>query len=201
LYNLLDATQSKIDREPDKLFKDEDSTISSTGASRTIQDESDNLKNIKLGVRKDMDQGDVFLFDENEIINTKGPVFSDAISYVNAVKFANAGDPRVYNRFINILKDFESGAIDVLGVIKRIPILFAKNLHLIEGFNTFLPPGYRVECGTDGNGKTIRVIIPGEETVYREVSGLGTAYGEEEINVDDEKAWEDSDGDSEAPTD
>jgi paired amphipathic helix protein Sin3a len=31
---------------------------------------------------------------------------------------------------------------------------------LIQGFNTFLPPGYRIECGTDDNPNAIRVTTP-----------------------------------------
>jgi len=31
---------------------------------------------------------------------------------------------------------------------------------LIQGFNTFLPPGYRIECGTDENPNAIRVTTP-----------------------------------------
>ena len=201
MYNLLDAAQSRIDREPDNLFKDEDSTISSTGTSRTIRDESDSFKNIKLGVGKDMDQGDFVLFDDNEIINTESPILNDALSYLEAVKVANAGDPQLYVRFLNIMKDFKSGAIDTPGVIERISLLFAKNMYLIQGFNTFVPPGYRIECGTAGNGKVIRVTMPGRETVLRRVSDLRAAYGEGEINADDEKSWGESDSDSGAPTD
>lgn len=31
---------------------------------------------------------------------------------------------------------------------------------MIQGFNTFLPPGYRIECGTDDNPNAIRVTTP-----------------------------------------
>lgn len=31
---------------------------------------------------------------------------------------------------------------------------------MIQGFNTFLPPGYRIECGTDENPDAIRVTTP-----------------------------------------
>lgn len=31
---------------------------------------------------------------------------------------------------------------------------------LIQGFNTFLPPGYRIECGTEDNPDAIRVTTP-----------------------------------------
>lgn len=50
--------------------------------------------------------------------------------------------------------------IDTPGVIGRVSNLFNGHPVLIQGFNTFLPPGYRIECGTDDNPETIRVTTP-----------------------------------------
>lgn len=58
------------------------------------------------------------------------------------------------------MKDFKSGAIDTPGVIERVSTLFAGNPNLIQGFNTFLPPGYKIECGTNGDPNAIRVTTP-----------------------------------------
>lgn len=58
------------------------------------------------------------------------------------------------------MKDFKSGAIDTPGVIERVSTLFAGNPDLIQGFNTFLPPGYKIECGTNGDPNNIRVTTP-----------------------------------------
>lgn len=66
----------------------------------------------------------------------------------------------MYNRFLDIMKDFKSGAIDTPGVIERVSTLFAGNPNLIQGFNTFLPPGYKIECGTNGDPNAIRVTTP-----------------------------------------
>jgi paired amphipathic helix protein Sin3a len=66
----------------------------------------------------------------------------------------------VYNRFLDIMKDFKSQAIDTPGVIERVSNLFNGHPALIQGFNTFLPPGYRIECGTDDNPDAIRVTTP-----------------------------------------
>lgn len=89
--------------------------------------------------------------------------------------------PDVYNRFLDIMKDFKSGAyvvpsessqhadsvtsIDTPGVIERVSTLFAGNPELIQGFNTFLPPGYRIECGTGDDPNAIRVTTPMGTTV------------------------------------
>ena len=50
--------------------------------------------------------------------------------------------------------------IDTPGVIERVSTLFHGHPALIQGFNTFLPPGYRIECGTDENPDAIRVTTP-----------------------------------------
>jgi histone deacetylase complex regulatory component SIN3 len=44
-------------------------------------------------------------------------------------------------RFLDIMKDFKSHAIDTQKVIERVSRLFVGHQRLILGFNTFLPPG------------------------------------------------------------
>jgi len=56
-------------------------------------------------------------------------------------------------------------------VIRRVSTLFAGNPSLIQGFNTFLPPGYRIECGTADDPNAIRVTTPMGTTV----SPMGSA--------------------------
>ncbi|KAK5129203.1 hypothetical protein LTR08_003753 [Meristemomyces frigidus] len=93
------------------------------------------------------------------------PILNDALSYLDQVKVQFADHPDVYNRFLDIMKDFKSGAIDTPGVIGRVSTLFAGNPELIQGFNTFLPPGYRIECGADDDPNAIRVTTPMGTTV------------------------------------
>ncbi|EPQ28645.1 uncharacterized protein PFL1_03948 [Pseudozyma flocculosa PF-1] len=69
----------------------------------------------------------------------------DALSYLDQVKVQFAEHPDVYNRFLDIMKDFKSQTIDTPGVIERVSTLFRGHPSLIQGFNTFLPPGYRIE--------------------------------------------------------
>lgn len=45
-------------------------------------------------------------------------------------------------------------------MIQRVSSLFNGHPALIQGFNTFLPPGYRIECGTEDNPDAIRVTTP-----------------------------------------
>lgn len=93
------------------------------------------------------------------------PILNDALSYLDQVKVQFADQPDVYNKFLDIMKDFKSQTIDTPGVINRVSELFAGHPTLIQGFNTFLPPGYRIECGAGNDPNTIRVTTPMGTTV------------------------------------
>ena len=93
------------------------------------------------------------------------PILNDALSYLDQVKVRFVHQPDVYNQFLDIMKDFKSQAIDTPGVIDRVSSLFAGHPELIQGFNTFLPPGYRIECGTNDDPNAIRVTTPMGTTV------------------------------------
>lgn len=84
---------------------------------------------------------------------------SDALSYLDLVKSQFHDRPEVYNQFLEIMKEFKSHSIDTPGVIDRVSQLFYGSPSLIQGFNTFLPPGYRIECSDDPNGG-VRVTTP-----------------------------------------
>jgi paired amphipathic helix protein Sin3a len=93
------------------------------------------------------------------------PILNDALSYLDQVKVRFQDHPDVYNKFLDIMKDFKSQAIDTPGVIDRVSTLFNGHPELIQGFNTFLPPGYRIECGTNDDPNSIRVTTPMGTTV------------------------------------
>ncbi|KAJ2610085.1 hypothetical protein EV177_004146 [Coemansia sp. RSA 1804] len=84
---------------------------------------------------------------------------SDALSYLDLVKSQFRDRPEVYNQFLEIMKEFKSHAIDTPGVIERVSQLFYGSPNLIQGFNTFLPPGYRIECSDDPT-EGVRVTTP-----------------------------------------
>uniref|UniRef100_A0A8C7Z7D2 Paired amphipathic helix protein Sin3a n=1 Tax=Oryzias sinensis TaxID=183150 RepID=A0A8C7Z7D2_9TELE len=69
----------------------------------------------------------------------------DALSYLDQVKLQFGNQPQVYNDFLDIMKEFKSQSIDTPGVINRVSQLFKGHPDLIMGFNTFLPPGYKIE--------------------------------------------------------
>lgn len=69
----------------------------------------------------------------------------DALSYLDQVKVQFHDSPGVYNKFLDIMKDFKTQMIDTPGVIDGVSSLFRGHPSLIQGFNTFLPPGYRID--------------------------------------------------------
>ncbi|KAJ3147061.1 Transcriptional regulatory protein sin3 [Geranomyces variabilis] len=94
----------------------------------------------------------------------------DALSYLDQVKIRFNDQPEVYNRFLDIMKDFKSQALDTPGVIRRVSNLFREHPELISGFNTFLPPGYKIEPGINGE---VKVTTPRDAPPYHDsTSGL-----------------------------
>ncbi len=53
-------------------------------------------------------------------------------------------------------------SIDTPGVISRVSTLFRGHPDLIVGFNTFLPPGYKIEVQAN---ETISVHQPGQQVM------------------------------------
>ncbi|ODQ68295.1 hypothetical protein NADFUDRAFT_30554 [Nadsonia fulvescens var. elongata DSM 6958] len=85
----------------------------------------------------------------------------DALSYLDQVKIQFQNQPDVYNHFLDIMKDFKTQSIDTPGVIDRVSTLFRGHPNLIQGFNTFLPTGYHIECSMDpSDPNPIRVTTP-----------------------------------------
>ncbi|KAB7507231.1 Paired amphipathic helix protein Sin3a [Armadillidium nasatum] len=81
---------------------------------------------------------------------------------VRKVKLRFGKQPQVYNDFLDIMKEFKSQSIDTPGVIARVSQLFRGHPELIVGFNTFLPPGYKIEVVQDK--EQVSVSGPGQQT-------------------------------------
>lgn len=95
----------------------------------------------------------------------------DALTYLDEVKVQFYNQADVYNNFLDIMKDFKSQSIDTPGVIDRVSSLFRGHPNLIQGFNTFLPPGYRIECSLDpSDPNPIRVTTPTGTTTRPNIS-------------------------------
>ncbi|GBG25023.1 Paired amphipathic helix protein Sin3b [Hondaea fermentalgiana] len=87
----------------------------------------------------------------------------DALAYLNKVKLQFQDKPEVYNQFLEIMKNFKSQTIDTPGVIQHVCELFKGHDNLILGFNTFLPPGFKIELATRGGAGAMpgTVMLPG----------------------------------------
>ncbi|RWS25812.1 Paired amphipathic helix protein Sin3a-like protein, partial [Leptotrombidium deliense] len=95
----------------------------------------------------------------------------DALSYLDQVKFKFNNQPQVYNDFLDIMKEFKSQSIDTPGVIQRVSNLFKGHPELIVGFNTFLPPGYKIEMQANDQ---VNVSMPSSALIIQTTSGTAT---------------------------
>ncbi len=68
----------------------------------------------------------------------------DALNYLDQVKIEFGSRPRIYNEFLEIMKNFKAHELDTPGVIMRVSDLFRGYNKLILGFNTFLPDGFKI---------------------------------------------------------
>eukprot|EP00629_Pelagomonadales_sp_RCC1024_P005781 CAMPEP_0119260724 /NCGR_PEP_ID=MMETSP1329-20130426/991_1 /TAXON_ID=114041 /ORGANISM="Genus nov. species nov., Strain RCC1024" /LENGTH=893 /DNA_ID=CAMNT_0007260163 /DNA_START=60 /DNA_END=2738 /DNA_ORIENTATION=- len=84
----------------------------------------------------------------------------DALLYLDQVKMAFGDKPEIYNKFLDIMKNFKAQEIDTPGVIQQVSRLFCGNNKLILGFNTFLPDGYKIELPLEGGDATMTVTTP-----------------------------------------
>jgi paired amphipathic helix protein Sin3a len=119
----------------------------------------------------------------------------DALTYLDQVKFQFSDQPDVYNRFLDIMKDFKSQAyamtivtslmltcfffgnrIDTPGVIERVSNLFRGHPSLIVGFNTFLPPGYKIEVSQTAAGQTYTITTPDSQHYVNAYSGAPITF-------------------------
>ena len=105
----------------------------------------------------------------------------DALSYLDQVKYKFGNQPQVYNDFLDIMKEFKSQSIDTPGVIARVSCLFKGYPELIVGFNTFLPPGYKIEVRPDLNrteGLSVNnmpgMLTGGMQTIVHTPHGIHT---------------------------
>ena len=85
----------------------------------------------------------------------------DALLYLDQVKMEFGDRPRIYNEFLEIMKNFKAQEIDTPGVIRRVSTLFRGYNNLILGFNTFLPEGFKIELkDLEGGGQYAPPVAP-----------------------------------------
>ena len=79
---------------------------------------------------------------------TGSPVeFDEAISYVTKVKSRFERQPRTYERFLDVLHNYQQQGQSVADVYREVRVIFEGHPDLIEEFHVFLPPGAQVARG------------------------------------------------------
>ncbi|KAG0689614.1 Transcriptional regulatory protein sin3 [Pichia californica] len=97
----------------------------------------------------------------------------DALYYLDQVKLQFRNQTDVYNNFLDIMKDFKS---------QKVSFLFKGHPKLIDGFNTFLPQGFSIECSTS-DVNTIIVTTPMGTSIRRN-SSSGTQPSASVLDAD-----------------
>ena len=96
---------------------------------------------------------------EDAGLSTDSPTFDDALNYVIQVKNQFVLQPDAYQQFLDVMKSYEKGVLDLSGTVDWLCALLVRFPILLQTLNTFLPSS-RVECGTVENCYAFRVISP-----------------------------------------
>ncbi|KAL7304468.1 hypothetical protein TKK_0003262 [Trichogramma kaykai] len=83
----------------------------------------------------------------------------NALLYAYQVKAKLRDNPKLYEDFLIMMKYYESGEIDQLGVFRRIGHIFQEHPELIVGFNQVLTPGFSIQVQTNDQGCAVRVSL------------------------------------------
>ena len=79
---------------------------------------------------------------------TGSPVeFDEAISYVTKVKSRFERQPRIYERFLDVLHNYQRQGQSVADVYREVRVIFEGHPDLIMEFHVFLPPGAQPQVG------------------------------------------------------
>ena len=68
----------------------------------------------------------------------------DAMEFLERVREIFSDRPFIYNSFLAVMKEFKDQTIATDGVINRVKLLFKGHPELLQGFNLFLPPSFRI---------------------------------------------------------
>ena len=96
----------------------------------------------------------------DQVLQHKQPILEDAFTYLDHVKVVCVHQPIKYIQFLEVMTNFKREVLDTPGAIEWVSTLFVCYPELILAFNTFLPPGHRIECGMVDNRHAFRVIMP-----------------------------------------
>ena len=112
------------------------------------------------------------------LISPADPILGSA-RCVQPLPRCDEGVQRPDVSYIHRPRGLPPGRIDTPGVIDRVSALFRGHPQLIQGFNTFLPPGYRIECSVvDGDPSGLITVTTPTGTVSQVPGGFAAAMKE-----------------------
>jgi paired amphipathic helix protein Sin3a len=83
----------------------------------------------------------------------------DAMEFLERVRDIFSDRPFIYNSFLAVMKEFKDQTITTDGVINRVKLLFKGHPDLLQGFNLFLPPAYRIRVDAESPPNTTQTKI------------------------------------------
>ena len=78
----------------------------------------------------------------------------DAMDFLDRVREVFSDRPFIYNNFLAVMKEFKDQTISTDGVINRVKLFFKGHPDLLQGFNLFLPPAYRINVEAESPPNT-----------------------------------------------
>eukprot|EP00541_Cyclophora_tenuis_P018580 CAMPEP_0116541972 /NCGR_PEP_ID=MMETSP0397-20121206/764_1 /TAXON_ID=216820 /ORGANISM="Cyclophora tenuis, Strain ECT3854" /LENGTH=124 /DNA_ID=CAMNT_0004065943 /DNA_START=166 /DNA_END=540 /DNA_ORIENTATION=- len=105
--------------------------------------------------------------------------------YIHQIKSTFRDQPEVYTRFeIEMARTTRSAtSVDMANIIQRIYTLLESNEHLLLGFNSFLPPGYKIVVLMEDNVRLAAYSVP-QEPNTRYILGTTQSQNLEEEHED-----------------
>lgn len=73
------------------------------------------------------------------------PTLINALSFLDQIKIQFADREHIYDTFLELMREFKRGDIDVPSVVGSVRKLFEEEDELLRGFDGFLPGGYRLQ--------------------------------------------------------
>jgi paired amphipathic helix protein Sin3a len=83
----------------------------------------------------------------------------DAVEFLDRVREMFSDLPYIYNSFLEVMKGFKDQTITTDDVINRVKLLFKGHPDLLQGFNLFLPPAYRIQVEAESPPTTAHANI------------------------------------------
>lgn len=104
--------------------------------------------------------------------------FAYVYSYLNAVRTQFSDQPNIYDDLVNMVQDFRRDTITTRELIQGAASLLWDKPALIQGFNIFLPDGYRMECGRNSQGTDLITVITPTRISTRSAASYAEGAGE-----------------------